>query len=181
MNVENVKKQGGFTLIEIVIGIIIFGLIAAALSPILFGARDDTLVATETSAMSRSVTNLENRYNTEAWGAGIDNAEMIAGRMVSENYKIIVATDTIYNQFGGEITITGVDFNGLTWQSDKIPASVCAAIVQEVKNLTIFQQVDIGATNLQYSDTGNADYTAACVAEAGTDDSLTITWTKEEA
>jgi len=181
MNVQHAKKQGGFTLIEIVVGLIIFGLIAAALSPILFGSRDDTLVATESTAMSRSVTSLESRYDNEAWGTAIDNDEMIAGRMISENYKVIDATGTIYNQFGGEITIDGVDFNGLTWESEKIPADSCAAMVAEVKNLTIFQQVDIGSTNLQYSDTGNADYTAACEAEAGTDDSVTITWTKEEA
>jgi prepilin-type N-terminal cleavage/methylation domain-containing protein len=181
MNTKIVKKQGGFTLIEVVVGLIIFGIIAAALSPILFGARDDTLVSTESTAMSRSVTNLESRYDTEAWGSAIDNAEMIAGRLISENYKFIEATDTIYNQFGGEITVTGVDFNGLTWESEKIPAGSCASMVAEVKNLTIFEQVDIGSTNLQYSDTGNADYTAACEAEAGTGDSVTITWTKVEA
>lgn len=181
MNIKHVKKQGGFTLIEVVVGLIIFGLIAAALSPILFGARDDTLVSTEVSSMSRSITSLEARYNNEAWGSAIDNAEMVDGKLISENYKVIPTTATIYNQFGGEITVTGVDFNGLVWVSEKIPSAACAGIVSEVKNLTIYQQVDIGSTNLQYSSTGNADYTTACVSEAGTGDSVTITWTKEEA
>lgn len=101
--------------------------------------------------------------------------------MIAESYKVIPATNTIYNQFGGEITIEGVDFNGLTWTSEKIPADSCAAMVAEVKNLTIFEEVTVGSTDLQYSSTGNADYTAACETAAGSTDNLTIVWTKEEA
>ena len=97
MNTGNAKKQGGFTLIEIVVGLIIFGVIAAALSPILFGAKDDTLVSTEATAMSRSFTNLTSRYDNEAWDSNIDNEEMIDGRMIAESYKVIPATNTIYN------------------------------------------------------------------------------------
>tara|TARA_R110001583_G_scaffold88876_5_gene230022 strand:+ start:1844 stop:2389 length:546 start_codon:yes stop_codon:yes gene_type:complete len=181
MNSRTAKKQGGFTLIEIVVAIIVIGIVAAALTPILFGAKDDTLVSTETKAMSRSVTNLVTRYNTEAWDGDIDNEEMIVGEMISESYKVIRATSTIYNQFGGEITIDGVAFNGLTWASEKIPKTVCASYIAEVKNLTIFQTVTVGSTDLQYSSTGNADYTAACDAAAGSNDSLTLVWTKEEA
>lgn len=181
MSIRSVKNQGGFTLIEIVIGVIIFGLIASQLTPLLFGATDDTLVATESSAMSRSYTNLKSRYDTEAWDSNIDNQEMIDGRMIAESYKVIKATGTIYNNFGGEITIDGVDFNGLTWTSEKIPSNSCASMIAEVKNLTLFETVTVGSSELQYSDTGNADYTAACEGATGNGDSLTIVWTKEEA
>ena len=54
-------------------------------------------------------------------------------------------------------------------------------MVAEVKNLTIFEEVTVGSTDLQYSSTGNADYTAACETAAGSTDNLTIVWTKEEA
>jgi prepilin-type N-terminal cleavage/methylation domain-containing protein len=186
MNMQNneVKpknKQGGFTLLELTIGLIIFGIIAAAFAPMLLGAKDETLTATEATAMNRTVGKLEGRFDGEAWGAAIDNDEMISGELVAENYKIIKATGTIYNQYGGTILIDGIDFNGLTWESNKIPKIACAALVAEVKNYSIFQQVDIGSTNLQYSSTANTDYISTCESEAGTDDSLTITWYKEEA
>ena len=181
MNIRRAKKQGGFTLIEIVVGLIIAGLFAAAVTPILFAATDDTLVSTESTAMTRSFTNLQARYDNEAWDSNIDNQEMIDGRMIAENYKVIKSTGTIYNQFGGEITIEGIDFNGLTWTSEKIPGTSCASMVSEVKSSSLFETVTVGSTTLQYSDTGNTDYTAACEAAAGSGDSLTIVWTKEEA
>ena len=91
---------------------------------------------------------------------------------------IQLASNEIFNSFDGKITITGVDENGYEWQSEKIPAGVCAKLVDEARSLNTFEEVQIGSSTLQYSASQSNDFTQACETAAGTNDSLTVTWIK---
>ena len=96
----------------------------------------------------------------------MDNEELIRGNNI-KGFRSN-ASNEIFNSFDGKITITGVDENGYEWQSEKIPAGVCAKLVDEARSLNTFEEVQIGSSTLQYSASQSNDFTQACETAAGT-------------
>jgi prepilin-type N-terminal cleavage/methylation domain-containing protein len=176
MNKRTSRKQGGFTMIELVIGILIMAVGIAVIAPILNGLLNANVKASaEVSAMTRTVNMIDDRYYSEAINADLDNVEVIKAKLFAEAYR--VSGDNIYNQFGGKITIVGVEDNGLVWTSEKITSEACINVVNGAKDLG-FETVAVGGTTLKYSETTKAMMSDACNT---TDDNLTVVWTREEA
>lgn len=174
------KKAKGFTLIEILIATAIITIVAAVVAPLLTEVKDKTIVVSQELQMMRTtLANIDDRYWDENITGTVDNIELIAGNIVPTAYRIS-GTDKIYNLFGGEIVITGVDFDGLIWETNKVPSNVCTKFVDDAKNLG-FENVEVGGNSLQYSVSKNADFTNACTTAAGTADEITIKFTRTEA
>jgi prepilin-type N-terminal cleavage/methylation domain-containing protein len=180
-NATKQNKQKGFTLIELVIAVVVIGLAVSFAAPVLRGLVGDTTYENEVNAIERTIAKMQKRYSTDPWGATLDNDMVLSGKLEAEAYKTIKTSGTIYNAFGGEVIITGVDFNGLIWEEQLVPANSCSAFVQAVGARSYFEEVTIGATTLQFSATNPDDYATTCDAQLGTDDSVTIVFTKEEA
>ena len=175
------KKMGGFSLIELAIVVVILGIVAAFVVPQLTGIKDKNVtVQQEYSAMQRTVTQIFDRYFNEIIDETvINNTEIIAAKLQSEAYKND-GNATIYNIFGGTITIEGVGDNGLTFESEKIPTNVCSSLVSLTRGKLPFETVEINGTEVRFSDNDAlGQITAAC--DAVTADNLTIRWVKEEA
>lgn len=178
--VRNLTKQGGFTLIELAIIVVIIGIAASYVVPMLTGIKDKNVtVNQEFSAMQRTVTQIYDRYFNEVIdGNNINNEEVIAARLQSEAYRHD-GSDKIFNIFGGEIVISGVDSNGLEYESQKIPTNVCSALVSLTRGKLPFETVEIGGTAVRFSDSDAIQkITEACNNATG--DNLDITWIKEE-
>lgn len=171
--------QRGFTLIELAIIVVIVGIIAAYVVPMLTGIKDKNVtVNQEFSAMQRTVTQIYDRYFNEIIDdTNINNSEVIAARLQSEAYRNN-GTDQIFNIFGGNIVITGVAENGLEFESQKIPTNVCSALVSLTRGKLPFETVEINGSEVVLSDADAIQQiTAAC--DAVTADNMTITWVKE--
>ncbi|OUV23058.1 MAG: hypothetical protein CBC55_02880 [Gammaproteobacteria bacterium TMED95] len=171
------KNQRGFTMIEIGIAIAIMLIGAAIIVPIVSGYLDTSRVNNEVTAMRATFDKVQQRYQREPITTDIDNQELIEANLLAANYRTN-SSFQIYNIFDGQVTIDGVDENGMTWVSAGIPESVCAELVENARSLQ-FELVTIGSTELRYSDSLNADFTQACIG-AVADDVVTITWTLEE-
>lgn len=171
------QNQRGFTMVEIGVttAIILIGI--AIMVPILNGYFQSSAVSNETSAMRATVDKLKQRYQREPITTDIDNQELIEANILAANYRTN-SSFQIYNVFDGQVTINGVDENGLTWESAGIPSEVCSEIAENARAMD-FELITIGSTELRYSESVNADFTQACLG-AVTDDVVTITWTIEE-
>lgn len=171
------KKAKGFTLIEILIATAIITIVAAVVAPLLTEVKDKTIIVSQELQMMRTtLANIDDRYWDEAIDTNMDNTELLAGHTIPTAYRS-TGTDKIYNLFGGNITITGDDYDGLTWVTENVPANVCTKFVDDAKNLG-FENVDVGGNTLQYSASKNSDFTTACSTAAGTADEITITFTR---
>ena len=171
------RKQGGWSLWELLAGAVITALIAGYVIPLLDDARDTgVLVNREIAKMKSTISSIGSRYFDENITTNMDNEELIRGNNI-KGFRSN-ASNEIFNSFDGKITITGVDENGYEWQSEKIPAGVCAKLVDEARSLNTFEEVQIGSSTLQYSTSQSNDFTQACETAAGTNDSLTVTWIK---
>lgn len=175
---RSINKSAGFTLLEILFGVIVVGIIFSVLLPQLGGARDKgVLVRTEAGSMSNTFEKIKERYQREVIDDTLTNEVILRGRLQSEGYKTN-GTSTIYNSFGGLITIEGVADNGMTWTSTLIPTNSCAALLDATKKIG-FETVEVEGTTLQYS-VATADEMATACEGAGTNDEVTIVWTKTE-
>lgn len=171
------KHQHGFTLIELAIIVVIVGIIAAYVVPMLTGIKDKNVtVNQEFSAMQRTVSQIYDRYfNDVIDDSNVNNSEVIAARLQSEAYRHN-GSDQIFNIFGGNIVINGLSENGLEFESQKIPTNVCSALVSLTKGKLPFETVDIAGTEVRLSDADAIQQiTAAC--DAVTADNMTIIWT----
>jgi type II secretory pathway pseudopilin PulG len=173
-----ILKQAGFTMFEILIGAVVFTLLASIIVPLITGTKDKVIMTTqELNQMRSTLSNIEDRYYDEFITEDLNNSEVIDGQMVAESYRTLGNT-TIYNIFDGEITITGKTNNGLEWISEGITKAACTKFVDDASNLG-FETVDVGGTAVQYLGATNKDYTAACVAGLGSDEIVTLTWTRD--
>lgn len=174
----NKFRSKGFTLIEMLIAVIVIGLAFAFVLPALTGLKDKGVtVNLEATSMSKTFESIYGRYSQEVIDADLDNEVVMRARLVAEGYKLNQPS-TIYNAFGGLITIAGVPDNGLTWTSTLIPTEVCPALLDATKKIG-FENVEVAGTSLQYS-TATADEMATACEGAGTADEVTIVWTKTE-
>jgi len=168
------KKSKGFTLIEILIATAIITIVAAVVAPLLTEVKDKTIVVSQEIQMMRTaLANIDDRYWDENIDTNMDNTELLAGNTIPSAYRS-TGTDKIYNLFGGNITIDGLDFDGLTWQTEKVPSNVCTKFIDDAKNLG-FENVNVNGNDVQYSIAKNADFTTACTTA---DDEITITFTR---
>ncbi len=176
---NNLNKQGGFTLIELMIAVVIIGVAWAFLAPQLQGLMDrNVTVQSETSAMTRTFNQIQDRYFDEIIDANFNNEVAIRGRLVAEAYNNN-GTDTFYNIFDGAITITGVADNGWTWVSERIPTNSCASLITNAKTVGYESFQVTGGAERRYSEATNDEIASDC-ENGDTDDYVTITWTKEE-
>lgn len=174
-------KQKGWSLIEIMIVVVILGIVASFVVPMLTGLKDKNVTVTqEYNAMQRTLTQVYDRYFNEIIDdTNVNNEEVITAKLQSEAYRTN-GTDIIYNIFGGNITIEGSADNGLVFTSEKIPTGVCSALVNMTKGKLAFETVEINGTAITFSDDGSINAIAqAC--DGVTADNLTIVWTKEGA
>lgn len=172
-HMRNINTQKGFTLFEILIGAVIFAILAATIVPLLTDAKDkNVLVTQEISLMRTTLANIEDRYFDEAIDADLDNAEVVNGRMIAASYRT-VGTE-IFNLFDGNVEVVGVPENGLTWTSESIPVNACAKLVDDAKNLG-FETVTVDGTAVNYRVARNTDITTACDVAA---DTVEIIWTR---
>ncbi|MBE8232149.1 MAG: hypothetical protein HAW67_00325 [Endozoicomonadaceae bacterium] len=172
------KKQAGLTAIEMVIGLVVLSLLAAAITPVVLGALEGFKAESEITAMKDSGGKILKRYERDVITTSLDNDEVIVAELFSKAYSTS-GTSNLFNRFGGSIDINGVDSNGLTWESTKIPQGQCETIVLGMSGY-IFENVAIGTTNIQYSNTNPSAITTACNSAAGSTDIVTLTWTKLE-
>lgn len=171
------SNQKGFTLFEMLIGAIIFSLLAAVIIPQLTSVKDKNILVTQEIGMMRtSLLNIEDRYYDEFIDGDLDNQEMIEGKMISSSYR--VNGDVIYNLFDGAVTITGVGDNGLVWVSEGITEVACAKLIDDAKTLG-FETVDVGGNSVTYLGARNSDFTSACISGLGNNETVTVTWTRE--
>lgn len=178
----NRKKQGGFTLLEILIAAVIIALVAGIVGPLLTETKDKNVtVGQEISLMRATLANIDDRYWDEPITTDLDNEELMAGRILPQAVRQ-AGTDQIYNLFGGTVTITGIDDDGLEWVSQGVPEGVCAKFVDDARSLG-FETVDVAGTSVDYTDrtlSDNATITQACDG-AGTNGVVTITFRREPA
>lgn len=173
------RSQQGWSAIEIMIIVVILGIVAAYVVPMLTGVKDKNVtVQQEYNAMQRTVTQIYDRYFTDTIDeTTVTNETIMQGRLQSEAYRT-AGTSTIYNIFGGLVTIDGVGDNGLTYTSEKIPKTVCASLVSMTRGKLAFETVTVDGNDITFSDaTSINDIASACDGVAA--DSLTITWTKD--
>lgn len=174
------KKQGGFTLFEILIAAVIITLVASIVLPTLTETKDKNVtVGQEISMMAATVNNIDDRYFDENITTDLDNQELIEGQILPKAYRRNSSFE-IFNLWGGVITIDGVDENGLTWVSAGVPAPVCSKFIDDAKSLG-FEEVetDAGGARTPYSTLTNAQITQMCQPASGTDQ-VTITWHRTE-
>jgi prepilin-type N-terminal cleavage/methylation domain-containing protein len=180
---SKMNRQSGFTIYEILIASAIIAIVAAVIAPLLNETKDKNVtVAQELTLMRTTVANIDDRYWDEAITSAMDNRELIDGRILPGAYRRNDTTADIFNLFGGVVTITGVDENGLTWESNGVPNGVCTKFVDDGNTLG-FETVNVGGTLLVYSDTTNADITQACVGgegSGGSADTVNIIWIRAE-
>lgn len=176
---NNFKKQGGFTFIELMIAVVIIGVAWAFIAPQLQGLMDrNVTVQSETGAMTRTFNQIQDRYFDEIIDGDFNTEVALRGRLFAEAYNNN-GIDTVYNIFDGDITVTGVADNGWTWVSSKIPTNSCASLITTAKSVG-YEVFEVGgASQRRYSEASNDDIASDC--ETGdTNDTVTITWTKEE-
>jgi len=177
------QKQKGFTLFEILIGAVIFTILAAIIVPQLTAVKDrNVLVTQEVSLMATTISNLQDRYSDERIGGLLDNAEMVNGKIIADSYRVDGVR--IYNLFGGEITIDGVSANGLDWVTEGITEAACVKLVDDVNKLGYFDEVDVdGGGSLDYgvkAEANNVNYTRICAGAFEETDAVTITFQRFE-
>lgn len=170
-------KARGFTAIEIGVVLAIILIAAAILVPILNGYFASSNVNNEISALRATVNKIDSRYARETITVDLDNTEVIEANLLSDSYRTNAAFE-IFNVFDGQVTIDGVDDNGLVVVENSIPSNVCGEFVNAGRELG-FDLVDIGGAEDRYTNYVNSTITAACVAGA-VDDVITITFTREE-
>lgn len=176
-NFKSKKKQGGFTLMEIAIGAIIFALLASIIAPLLNEAKDKTVMVTqELSLMRTTIQNIGDRYSDEFVTTDLDNQELIEGNILPSAYRRNNTSFEIFNMWGGQVVVAGVDNNGLTWTTEKVPTPVCTKFVDDAKSLG-FETVSVDGQDGVYSEMQNADITQLCQS---TNDNVTIVFTREE-
>ncbi|MEG3764901.1 pilus assembly FimT family protein [Alteromonas sp. 14N.309.X.WAT.G.H12] len=177
---KHTNKQKGFTMIEIMVALAIMLIGVAVIAPLMNDYFNSSKVSNEISAMRGSMQNLTRRYQREPITSDVDNQEMIESGMLSSNYRTS-GTDVIYNIFDGIIEINGVDDNGYTWESSGIDEDVCSEFAESARSLPV-DLIQIGGEDYRYSESGNSDFTSACVsaAESSEGDTVTLTWTREE-
>lgn len=178
MKIQGKKKQGGFTFIELTIAVVIIAVAVSFMAPQLKGLLDNNVtVGQESGAMARSYNLMTQRFIDEGVDSSFGNEELIRGRLQSEAYQVN-GTDEVFNIFKGAITVTGLDDNGWTWQSDKIPSESCANMLNEARTVGYETFQVTGASVRRYSEVTTDEMAQDC--ETGTsDDVVTITWTKE--
>jgi prepilin-type N-terminal cleavage/methylation domain-containing protein len=178
---NKMNRQSGFTIYEILIATTIIAIVAAVVVPILNETKDKNVtVGQELTLMRTTITNIDDRYWDEPITVAMNNRELIDSRILPQAYQRNDTSADIFNLFGGIVTITGVDENGLTWQSDGVPNGVCTKFVDDGKTLG-FETVTVGPNPLTYSETTNALITQACLSGEGTggsDDTVIIIWTR---
>lgn len=171
------RIQKGFTLIETLVGLAIFSILAIVISTLMNDTKDSLLLSQkEALQMQGTMTKLNERYQEEPVTSSVNNRLLIDNRIIAPAYKIDKTAGKIYNSFGGAVTITGVNGNGLTWESKLIPIKACDKLAADTNGLS-FETVTIGTTKLVYSVTKTSDISAACTA-AAKDDVVTILWTR---
>lgn len=172
------KAQGGFTLIEILISAVIIAIVASIVGPLMTETKDKNVtVGQEVGLMRATIQNIDDRYFDENITATLDNAELIASRILPKAYRRN-ASNEIFNLWGGQVTIAGVEDDGLVWTSAGVPAGVCSKFVDDSGDLG-FETVTVGGTEIVYSAKTNAAITTACEG-AIANDVVEIIWTRAE-
>lgn len=174
-------KQAGYSMLELMVIVVILGIIASFVVPMLTGVKDKNVtVQQEFNAMQRTVTQIYDRYFNEIIDdTNVDNTEIITAKLQSEAYKNDGASK-LFNIFGGEIIITGVADNGLIFESQKIPTNVCSSMVSMTRGKMPFESVSInGGADILFSDDDAIQQISAACDIAN--DTLTIIWTKDGA
>ena len=177
---NKIGKQGGFTMLEILISAVIIAIVISVVGPTMTETKDKNVtVGQEISLMNATVNNIDDRYFNENITTDLDNQELIEGNILPKAYRRNAAFE-IFNLWGGIVTIDGVDDDGLTWSSAGVPATVCAKFVDDGRNLG-FEEVetDAGGARVPYSTLTNSAITQMCQPAAGTD-RVTITWHRTE-
>jgi prepilin-type N-terminal cleavage/methylation domain-containing protein len=180
---SKMNRQSGFTIYEILIATTIIAIFAAVVVPVLNETKDKNVtVGQELTLMRTTIANIDDRYWDEPITAEMNNRELIDAQILSSAYRRNDTSGQVFNLFGGVVTITGVDENGLTWQSEGVPNSVCTKFVDDGETLG-FEVVRVGGSELIYSETSNAEITQACVSGEGTggsDDTISIVWVRAQ-
>jgi prepilin-type N-terminal cleavage/methylation domain-containing protein len=162
-------KQSGFSLLELAVSIAIIGVIYAVANPLLSMYFASTQVDSEIQATSSTLKRIYRRYNVETLDASFDTQQAIDGQLIPKAYRTTDA-GRVFNTFGGDILITGVDGNGLTWSSAGFPTNICSEIVAGYKLAGDFEEIDVNGTNMIFRSTTNSDYDTACAIDAVTFD-----------
>lgn len=131
------KYKGGFSLIEILIGIAIIGVLTAVVLDFAKGMRESTNISRERSNLNTLVTVATKTYGSQYTFTGIENSMLRS----SSNFPAGMAgatIDDIVNVWGGSVTVLPVDYNGTTEGAfaisyDNIPVSSCQDFLTDSK------------------------------------------------
>jgi prepilin-type N-terminal cleavage/methylation domain-containing protein len=179
------KKQGGFTLLELLITVTVIAIAASFVIPKGMQMLNETTADTESSRASSTVLALKDRLNTtqEFIGTSHDNQFLIDSGVLASGYKYNKTTGRIINNFGGDFVFNGVDDDGFTLEEKKVPSNVCSYFISSFKSgkLTI-DTYAINGGGAQQMSTSTADSIATqCTTAAGAADTVDILFTRNPA
>ena len=115
MNNGMSKAQGGFTLIELIITIVVIGILAAVAGPSLFNVSDDA----ETAAVKAQAKNLDSAIDINTGGCALTSNKATANKCIAINNcnqaGSLLKTGSLPSEFSiNDQAITGADGTGKT-------------------------------------------------------------------
>lgn len=186
MKLFNLKKKvaRGFTLIEVLLVVGFIALAGIGVYVVYNKVQTGNAANTEARNIDTLRAGVKNIYGGQVNYNGLTETVLLNARVVPDNMRDGSTGTSIFNTFGGLVTIAPVAFNGGTNNAfsityAKVPADVCAKLVTTGGNG--FNRVVVGTTTVKdtSASTGNtlnvAGTATACAADTGA--GLTLVFT----
>lgn len=142
---RNLKKQGGFTLIEAGVVIALAAIVIAIAMKTYSSVSSDRKANAEVSSMSALISSAKTFKSGGTYGTGTNLIPiLITSNQVPGNIAVVNATQ-LSNQWGQNITVTG-NASQLTVEDDGVPLESCQAVVTGVGNGDSTIQVTVNGT-----------------------------------
>lgn len=167
---RKLRKQAGYSAIEIVIGVVIAGLVTASIVAGALALYSDQKVDAESKRTVQMVNKLRGYYATSPDFTGVTTATAIN---IEAAAKDAVSGANITNKFGGTVALAPVNVvatnDGLQITHTGLSKSECNTFTKQVGNM--FYSARVGATTVKADSNatvGTAALEGACTASNNT-------------